>query len=114
MGDAGWAGLLAEETHKRDCKLLFTSTAMLFDSEPNGPHHVTEVRIAKDDDGQGKIRCEDNILRNNPNATIVRKRWQIDWEAGGNNMFSHLKKTHDENGVIGASECWYPACSLMK
>lgn len=113
MGNANWAEMLAKETSLRNIKLLFTSTAMVFDHVPNGPHKINDTRTAKDDYGRDKIACEDRILSNNPNALIVRIGWQIAWTHFGNNMFAHLQKSHAENGFIDASEAWYPACSLM-
>lgn len=113
MGDAAWAKTLAIETARRNIKLLFTSTAMVFNHVPDGPHLVCHRRTALDDYGQGKIACEDVIMEFNPNAIIARIGWQIAWSEGGNNMFAHLVKTHDENGFICASETWFPACSLM-
>ena len=113
IGDAAWAGLLAAHAQERDIPLLFTSTAMVFDHNPDGPHDVAAARTARDDYGRGKIACEDAIRRANPGATIARLGWQIDDRATGNNMLAELDRWQARDGCIVASARWTPACSFM-
>lgn len=113
MGDADWAASLAQITSKLNIPLLFSSTAMVFDQHPNGPHQVADLRTAKDDYGKGKIACEDVIKHYNSQALIVRIGWQIDWQSDGNNMFASLKQMQQKQGKIQASKAWVPATSMM-
>lgn len=86
---------------------------MVFDAEVDGPYGIFNERNTKDDYGLYKVRCEDAIWQVNPDAMIARIGWQIHDEAVGNNMLTHLERQHHEEGVISASQSWYPATSHM-
>jgi len=113
MGSAAWAGLLAAHAAQQQVPMLFTSTAMVFDHEPDGPHLPHELRTAKDDYGRYKIACEDASAAANPAASIVRIGWQIDADAAGNNMLMALDDWQRREGRVAASRAWIPACSFM-
>lgn len=109
MGSARFAGWLAERCHN----LLFTSTAMVFDHQPDGPHDVADARTARDDYGRYKIECEDAILRASETPVIARIGWQIDPVRPGNNMLMALDDWQKREGRVAASRAWIPACSFM-
>jgi dTDP-4-dehydrorhamnose reductase len=88
MGSTQWAGQLAQLAAKFNIPFLFTSTAMVFHNEPDGPHAVEAPRNAQDDYGRYKITCEDAIVTSNSAAMVVRIGWQIDGEQAGNNMLN--------------------------
>jgi dTDP-4-dehydrorhamnose reductase len=113
-GDAAWAGRLAAFAAERGLPLVFTSTAMVFDAEPDGPHAPGDARTARDDYGRGKIECEDAVLRAHPGASVLRIGWQIDPERPGNNMLMHLDGWQRRDGEVAASRLWRPACSFMQ
>lgn len=117
MGPEAWAGLLARHAAERGLPFVFTSTAMVFDHEPDGPHRAGDARTAHDDYGRYKIRCEDTILTASGSAAIVRIGWQIhaepDGSARGNNMLAALDAQQAREGRIAASRAWRPACSFM-
>jgi dTDP-4-dehydrorhamnose reductase len=113
IGGAPWAGLLAGHAHAHAIPLLFTSTAMVFDHVPDGPHGVGDERTARDDYGRGKIACEDAIRAACPGAAIARLGWQIDERASGNNMLAELDRWQARDGRVVASARWTPACSFM-
>lgn len=113
MGSSAWAALLAAYAAQQHLPMLFTSTAMVFDHEPDGPHHPHDQRTAKDDYGRYKIACEDAVAAANPAASIVRIGWQIDGEAAGNNMLMALDDWQQREGRVAASRAWIPACSFM-
>ena len=113
IGGAAWAGLLAAHAQDNAVPLLFTSTAMVFDHAPDGPHDIADPRNARDDYGRGKIACEDAIRSACPGAAIARLGWQIDERATGNNMLAELDRWHARDGRIVASARWTPACSFM-
>ena len=113
IGSASWASLLARYATENGVPLIFTSTAMVFDHDPDGPHDVTAERTARDDYGRGKIACEDAILSACPRAAIARLGWQIDERAGGNNMLAELDRWQQRDGRVRASASWTPACSFM-
>ncbi len=117
FGSEDWAARLASWAAANDRAFVFTSTAMVFDHLPDGPHRVNDERTAKDDYGRYKIRCEDAIRAANPAACIARIGWQIDVDddghARGNNMLAALDQQQASDGRIRASTAWRPACSLM-
>jgi dTDP-4-dehydrorhamnose reductase len=113
MGAESWAAALATYALVQKIPFVFTSTAMVFDHVPDGPHAVSDERTAKDDYGRYKMRCEDAILESNPAALIVRIGWQIDPEVVGNNMLHALDGWQKREGFVGASSVWRPACSFM-
>ncbi|TAG80512.1 MAG: NAD-dependent epimerase/dehydratase family protein [Burkholderiales bacterium] len=117
FGSEDWSARLATWAAANDRSFVFTSTAMVFDHMPDGPHHVNDERTAKDDYGRYKIRCEDAIRAANPRACIARIGWQIDIDdegkARGNNMLAALDQQQASDGRIRASTAWRPACSFM-
>ncbi|MEF1289796.1 sugar nucleotide-binding protein [Vibrio sp. M260118] len=113
MGSEEWAGWLAQRCAWKKIPYLFVSTAMVFDSEMNGPYGIFSQRNAKEDYGLYKIRSEDAIWRENPDAMIARIGWQIYDNDVGNNMKAHIERQHQEQGTIYASTAWYPATSHM-
>ncbi len=113
IGSAAWTGLLARHARDRGIPLLFTSTAMVFDHDPDGPHDVGAPRNARDDYGRGKVACEDVVRATHPQATIARLGWQIDLDASGNNMLAELDRWQARDGRIAASARWTPACSFI-
>jgi dTDP-4-dehydrorhamnose reductase len=112
-GDAHWAAWLASWAAQRGLPTLFTSTAMVFHHEPDGPHAPHDHRTAQDDYGRSKIACEDAVLAAHPGASVVRIGWQIDLQAGGNNMLRALDDWQASDGQVAASRLWRPACSFM-
>lgn len=110
MGSARFAGFLAARCHN----LLFTSTAMVFDHEPDGPHDVADERTARDDYGRYKIDCENAILLASETPVIARIGWQIDPAQPGNNMLMALDGWQQREGRVAASRAWTPACSFMQ
>lgn len=113
FGAEAWAGLMARWAAEHGAPFLFTSTAMVFDHLPDGPHRVDDARNARDDYGQYKIRCEDAVREAHPQACIARIGWQIDADASGNNMLAALNAEQQRDGRIRASSAWLPACSFM-
>lgn len=109
MGSARLAGWLAARCER----FVFTSTAMVFDHDPDGPHHVGDARSARDDYGRYKIACEDAILAASRSAAIARIGWQIDPTQPGNNMRMALDDWQRRDGHVAASAAWVPACSFM-
>lgn len=109
MGSARFAGWLAARCER----FVFTSTAMVFDHEPDGPHDVADARSARDDYGRYKIDCEDAIRAASATAAIARIGWQIDPTRPGNNMLMALDDWQKRDGRVAASHAWTPACSFM-
>jgi dTDP-4-dehydrorhamnose reductase len=112
-GDEHWAGRLAAWAAARGRPFVFTSTAMVFHHEPDGPHGQLDARTAQDDYGRSKIRCEDAVLAAHAGASVVRIGWQIDPERQGNNMLRALDDWQAREGAVAASRAWRPACSFM-
>lgn len=113
MGSPQWAGRLATYAALRDLPFVFTSTAMVFHHEPDGPHAPQDARTAQDGYGQYKIACEDAVRAAHPGATIARIGWQIDPAQPGNNMLMALDQWQAAQGCVAASRRWKPACSFM-
>jgi dTDP-4-dehydrorhamnose reductase len=112
-GDETWAALLATHAAAHGLPMVFTSTAMVFDAEPDGPHAPGDERTARDHYGRSKIRCEDAIRSAHPAATLLRIGWQIDPDRPGNNMLRQLDGWQQDQGEVAASRAWRPACSFM-
>jgi dTDP-4-dehydrorhamnose reductase len=113
MGSAEWAGRLAGYAAGQGLPFVFTSTAMVFHHEPDGPHAPGDARNAQDGYGQYKRGCEDAVLAAHPGASVVRIGWQIDPRQPGNNMLMALDQWQASQGQVGASRRWKPACSFM-
>lgn len=113
LGAVSWGAALAGYATKQGLPFLFTSTAMVFHHEPDGPHRPEDERTAQDDYGRYKIEAEDAIRAACPAARIARIGWQIDERAQGNNMLAALDSWQREQGRIAASRAWIPACSFM-
>ena len=113
MGEAAWAALLAGHAAQRGLPMVFTSTAMVFDQVPDGPHGPHDERTAKDDYGRYKIACEDAVRAAHPGASVARIGWQIDPTVTGNNMLMALDDWQRRDGKVAASRAWRPACSFM-
>lgn len=114
MGSEEWAGWLAAWAKENECPYVFTSTAMVFDSNQSGPYQIETPRESKDPYGQYKVRCEDAIWKANSGAMIARLGWQIGDDRGGNNMLEFLHTMMEEKGKIEASSAWIPATSHMR
>jgi len=113
MGGESWAAQLAAYAALAHIPFLFTSSAMVFYHQPDGPHGVSDAPNAEDDYGRYKMRCEQAIWQANPQACVARIGWQIDGEARGNNMLAALDSWQREQGKVAASQAWIPACSFM-
>jgi dTDP-4-dehydrorhamnose reductase len=113
FGPESFGAQLAGYAQAAGLPFLFTSTAMVFHHEPDGPHHPADARTAQDDYGRYKIRCEDAIRAASAAACIVRIGWQIDPDGRGNNMLAALDAQKARDGGIRASARWRPACSFM-
>lgn len=113
MGAESWAAALAKYALRHEISFVFTSTAMVFDHVPDGPHAADEQRTAKDDYGRYKMRCEDAVLDANSTAMVARIGWQMDPVVVGNNMLHALDGWQERDGCVGASSAWRPACSFM-
>jgi dTDP-4-dehydrorhamnose reductase len=114
FGAEAWAAQLAGYAAAHGLPFLLTSTAMVFDHQPDGPHRPSDPRTARDDYGRYKIRCEDAVRAQNPAASIARLGWQIDPEARGNNMLAALDAQQARDQCIRVSTRWIPACSFME
>jgi dTDP-4-dehydrorhamnose reductase len=114
MGSPEWARRLALYAAIHAKPLIFTSSAMVFHHQPDGPHGIHAERNAQDDYGRYKRDCEDAILTANPSACVARIGWQIDPSQPGNNMLMALDQWQTTTGRISASRAWRPACSFME
>lgn len=114
LGSEDWAEQGARWCAQRSRPFLYTSSAMVFGNEPDGPHRPGDERSGRDDYGRYKARCEDRILAAHPGATVARIGWQIGLtRSGGNDMLEHLCATHEREGELRASSRWIPACSFL-
>jgi dTDP-4-dehydrorhamnose reductase len=114
LGPVAWAAQLAAHAQAEGLTFLFTSSAMVFDRLPDGPHRPADERTARDDYGRYKIACEDAVRAAHPAACVARLGWQIDASASGNNMLAQLDRQQASDGRINASHRWRPACSFME
>ena len=113
FGPESWAALLAEYAGDHSIPFVFTSTAMVFATRPDGPYTITSPRTADEDYGRYKIRCEDAIWAANPDAMIARLGYQIDPDGRGNNMVAHADAEQARHGRVTARTRWLPACAFL-
>ncbi|MEO6276337.1 sugar nucleotide-binding protein [Roseateles sp.] len=109
MSSARFCGWLAS----RCPNFLFTSSVMVFDPVPDGPHDIFSTRNSSNDYGRYKADCEDAVLLANERPVIARIGWQIDETRPGNNMLLTLDEWQQRDGCVKASRAWTPACSFM-
>jgi len=114
LGSESWAARLAGWCGRWRIPFLYTSSAMVFDREPDGPHGVGDERTARDEYGRYKIRCEDAVLGASKRAIVTRIGWQIGRTRGGNQMLEALHRMSEVKGVVQASTAWRPACSFIE
>ena len=113
MGSADWAQRLAAHAAESGKPFVFTSTAMVFHHEPDGPHAPADQPNAQDDYGKYKRACEQAVLQAYPGACVARIGWQIDPVQAGNNMLMALDAWQVRDGHVAVSQDWRPACSFM-
>ncbi|MEZ0230374.1 MAG: sugar nucleotide-binding protein [Planctomycetota bacterium] len=113
LGAEAWAAELAAWCARRGRPFLFTSTAMVFHRDPDGPHRPGDERTARDEYGRYKIRCEDLVRAANPAAIVARIGWQIGETRGGNQMLENLAGRVARGEPIRASTKWIPATSFL-
>ena len=108
MGSADWAAQLALHAAETGTPFVFTSTAMVFHHEPDGPHSTADQPNAQDDYGKYKLACEQAVLRAYPGACVARIGWQIDPVQVGNNMLMALDAWQARDGHITARLAFPP------
>ncbi len=113
MGSQDWAGRLAAHAAEMGKPFVFTSTAMVFHHEPDGPHSTADQPNPHDDYGKYKLSCEQAVLQAHPGACVARIGWQIDPVQAGNNMLMALDAWQTRDGHVAVSQAWRPACSFM-
>ncbi len=113
MGNPRWAEHMAECCGRMGIGFLFTSSASVFGPHQWGPHGVYAVPEPHDDYGRYKLECERRVLAANPTACVVRLGWQIALGPGGNQMVEYCMRRQREDGHVGASKDWFPACSFL-
>lgn len=114
VGSLDWARTLATYAAEHRIAMLFTSSAMVFHHQPDGPHRIDDARNALDPYGRYKGACEEAILDVCPQACVARIGWQIDPQQPGNNMLMALDTWQTQRGHVAASQAWRPACSFME
>ncbi len=113
MGDPHWAGHLAACCRRMGMAFLYTGSVSVFGPHQAGPHHVDAVPEPHDEYGRYKLECERRVFAAFPDAHVIRLGWQIALRPGGNQMVDYLIRRQAEHGAVGASTCWFPACSFL-
>jgi dTDP-4-dehydrorhamnose reductase len=109
-----WSAGLARLAAARRVPLLFTSTAMVFESTTPGPYTLATPADARAGYGLEKRLAEVAVLQAHPHgARVVRLGWQIGSDDAGNQMVAHACREMAAQGFVGASTAWQPACSFI-
>lgn len=108
-----WTSELAWICRTLGVRFLFTSTTLVFSNEARGPFTVDSKPDAREGYGYEKLRAEERVFSQNPEARVARLGWQIGGQPTGNNMLAFLEGKMREEGRVEASTRWYPACSLL-
>jgi dTDP-4-dehydrorhamnose reductase len=110
-----WSAGLAAIAAARSIPLLFTSTALVFESTTPGPYTLATPADARDGYGLEKRLAEVAILQAHPaGARVVRLGWQIGADEEGNHMAAHACREMAAHGHVAASTAWKPACSFLE
>ena len=109
-----WTSELAWITQILNIPFIYTSTAMVFSCNVQGPFTIHSQPDTKEGYGYEKRRAEERIFYQNPKATVVRLGWQIGEKPGSNNMVDYFDRHMRQYGHIEASTRWKPACSFIE
>ncbi len=113
FGAESWAGLLSGESARRGIPFVYTSTAMVFATPPDGPYATSAPRNADTDYGRYKARCEDAVRSASGEAMVVRLAYQIDPGGEGNNLVAHVDAAASGGRDVPASTRWIPAVAFL-
>lgn len=105
-----WVHELAWALRQLGIPWVFTSTAMVFRDDHDGPHRVDTVPSATECYGGQKAEAEAVARRQDPSVRIARLGWQIGEDDVGNQMVAWL---HGHHGPIHARTDWKPATSFL-
>lgn len=108
-----WTSELAWIARSQQVKMVFASTALVFDTVPSGPYDLQRPANAESGYGREKRDAEVQLFRQNPDAVVLRMGWQIGRGYGGNDMVRDLRDRAARDGRIRASRRWIPACSFL-
>ena len=108
-----WPSELAWITRQLGIKFVFTSSVMVFTDNARGPFTIQSRPDAQEGYGHEKRMAEERVLRQNPDAAVVRLGWQIGETQGSNNMIDYFERQMREHDAIKASTKWLPACSFL-
>jgi dTDP-4-dehydrorhamnose reductase len=110
-----WGVHLAGIAARHGLPLVFSSTAMVYDAEADGPYTLASAPTPRNDYGRQKLQAEHAMLLRHPGGVrVARLGWQIDpTRCDGNHMVAHGHRAMHEHGHITASRLWRPACSFV-
>lgn len=108
-----WPSELAWICRSLGVRFVFTSSVMVFSNQAQGPFTRDSVPDATEGYGYEKRRAEERVLRQYPEARVVRLGWQLDDTPTGNHMGAALESQAREQGRVEASTRWLPACSFL-
>jgi dTDP-4-dehydrorhamnose reductase len=108
-----WTSELAWLTRTLGVRYVFTSTTLVFSNDAKGPFTVDSKPDAREGYGYEKLKAEERVFHQNPEARVARLGWQIGGQPTGNNMLAFLEGKMRDEGRVEASTRWYPACSLL-
>jgi dTDP-4-dehydrorhamnose reductase len=108
-----WSSELAWITRVLGVGFVFASTTMVFSNDARGPFTRESVPDATEGYGYEKLRAEERVRYQNPQAIVARLGWQIGEAPGSNNMIDFLFNKSRELGHVPASTRWYPATSFL-
>ncbi|MCU0497999.1 MAG: sugar nucleotide-binding protein [Anaerolineae bacterium] len=109
-----WTGELAWICRELEIGFLFTSSVMVFGERAQGPFTVQSRPEATEGYPYDKLKAEERVFYQNPQAIVARLGWQIGQKAGSNNMIDWMERQMQTAGEIRVSRRWYPACSFVQ
>ena len=114
-----WPSELAWICRIHQIKFIFTSSAMVFSQQQNGPFSLESIPDEQSGYGLEKRLAEERVLSQNPDSVILRLGWQIAEDKAGspeskNSMIASLDKQMKNTGKIKASTKWFPSCSYVQ
>jgi len=111
LANVEWTATLARLTAEMGICFVFTSCSiMVFTDDAKGPFTPDSEPDARAGYGFEKLTAEQRTLAYS-NTVVARLGWQIGDAPGTNNMLDFFHN-QSQNGPIGTSTRWVPACSF--
>jgi dTDP-4-dehydrorhamnose reductase len=115
LGPIEWTKALVTYAVEHHIQFVYISTVSVFEDNAGGPYHIQDEVHVTNEYGLYKYTSEQLVQSIDSHAYIIRIGWQIDPHGNtqSNNMMKFFQDQINQNGVIQASQTYYPSCSML-